>query len=327
LAVIVRRFAFVVLAAIFAAGCGNGASMQSFAPVARDTRLPGHIYLFWGLAGEIFSRGLDDLAAKIERAGVSASVHSMVQTISIADEIVRNYRSDPSSAPVMLLGHSSGGDVIISIAERLKTAGVPVALAFGFDPTPIANAVPSNVEIFINIFQGTNLIGGGTAVPAPGFRGRLINADLREHREIVHITLDKSALIHDLILDKVVGVAAAAALARQAKQTPAAPPARTRPQKKPPAAKPQPPAYVLPLAMKYVVPAEAPIVLWDSAIRVSAQPGDTLESVSARHAVPLWAVAQINGLEPGATLAAGQSLLVPRNAYSARNPEQLLSAQ
>lgn len=325
MAVYVRRFAFVVLAAILAAGCSNVVTTQSFAPVARDARLPGHIYLFWGLAGEIFSRGLDGLAAKIERHGVSASVHSMVQTSFVADEIVRKYRNDPSSAPVMLLGHSSGGDVIISIAERLKTAGVPVALAFGFDPTPIASAVPSNVEIFINIFQGTNLIGGGTAVAAPGFRGRLINADLREHKEIVHITLDKSPLIHDLIIDKVVGVAAAAALSRQPTQPPTPPPARTKPQKKAAAVKPQ--GYVLPLAMKYVVPAEAPIVLWDSAIRVSAQPGDTLESVSARYAVPLWAVTQINRLEPGTTLAAGQPLLVPRSAYSARNPEQLLSAQ
>jgi thioesterase domain-containing protein len=46
----------------------------------------------------------------------------------------------------MLLGHSSGADYAIAIAERLKEAGVPVALAFGFDPTRIAGAVPGNVE-------------------------------------------------------------------------------------------------------------------------------------------------------------------------------------
>jgi len=70
----------------------------------------------------------------------------------------------------MLLGHSSGADYIIAIAERLKEAGVPVALAFGFDPTRIADAVPANVDLFINLYQGANIIGGGEVQPGPDFR-------------------------------------------------------------------------------------------------------------------------------------------------------------
>ena len=53
-------------------------------------------------------------------------------------------------------------DAVIAIAERLKAANVPVALIFGFDPTPIAGRIPSNVEMFINLYQATNLIGGGS---------------------------------------------------------------------------------------------------------------------------------------------------------------------
>ena len=132
--------------------------------------------------------------------------------------------------------------------------------------------------MFINLYQATNIIGGGSAAGASDFRGRMVNVDLREHREIVHITLDKSDVIHALVVDKVVGVASAAAQ-RQAALAMAAAPQPKKPQAKgkPQSASP-PPAYVLPLTMKYVVPAKEPIALFDSAISVTAKPDDTLEA-------------------------------------------------
>lgn len=281
-------------------------------------KLPGHVYLMWGLAGEIFSRGLDGLAAKIERAGIGASVHSMVETAAVTETIIRTYRRDPSSAPpVMLLGHSSGGDAVIAIAERLKAANIPVALILGFDPTPIAGRIPSNVEMFINLYQATNIIGGGSARGARDFRGRIVNVDLREHREIVHITLDKSDVIHALVVDKVVGVAAAAARkqaalaltdSQQSKQQHKA--------RKPPAS--APPPYVLPLTMKYVVPANEPIALFDSAISATARADDTLESIAARTNTPAWIIAQVNKITDDAPLRPSQTVLVPQIAFSVR---------
>jgi hypothetical protein len=202
-----------VLLAFSVAGCGFGLSPDSLGAVAPQERreLPGHVYLLRGLIGEVFSLGLYDLAAKIEKRGVKASVHGMVSAGSLADEIITNYRKDSSFAPIVLIGHSTGGDLIIAMAERLKAANVPVALAVGFDPTPISGDVPSNVELFINLYQATNIIGGGRATPGKGFRGRLINVDLRDRREIVHITLDKSPIIHELIVEKIVGIAELAA--------------------------------------------------------------------------------------------------------------------
>ncbi len=316
-----------VIAALIGGVCGCGADnfdkLNGGAGAAGNGgnggsgKLPGHVYLMWGLAGEIFSRGLDGLAAKIERAGVAASVHSMIETGSITDSIIREYRRDPSSAPVMLLGHSSGGDAVIAIAERLKAANIPVGLIFGFDPTPIAGRIPSNVELFINLYQATNIIGGGSAAAASDFRGRIVNVDLREHREIVHITLDKSDVIHALVVDKVIGVAAAAAQKQAALAMAAAPPPkkpRAKEKRKP---DPPPPAYVLPLAMKYVVPAREPIALFDSAISVTAKPDDTLESIAARSNAPAWVIGQVNKIDNDAPLRPGQTVLVPQIAYSA----------
>ena len=310
---LVRIFAFVLLAAGLS-GCGYGVSLDAFSAAAvtdrNSTALPGRVYLFRGLIGDIFSLGMDELAEKIRRQGVMASVHGVSAARWVADDIIAKYRSD--AAPIVLIGHSTGGDAIIALAQQLKRANVPVALAFGFDPTPVSGRIPSNVEIFINLYQATNLIGGGTAVAEQGFRGRLINVDLRDRREIIHITLDKSDAIHDLVLKKIIGVAEVAAARRDEKNTPPPAPARNaKLQSKP--APPPAPEYVIPLVMRYVVPSRERIELWDSAITVTADAGDTLETIAARNTAPVWAIAQINKLDRDASIAPGQKLLIPRN--------------
>jgi LysM repeat protein len=304
------RFSGLALLAFSLAGCGFGLSPDSLGVVSSVERreLPGHVYLLRGLIGEVFSLGLYDLAAKIEKRGVKASVHGMVSAGSLADEIITNYRSDPSLAPIVLIGHSTGGDLIISMAERLKTANVPVALAIGFDPTPIAGDVPSNVELFINLYQATNIIGGGRATPGKGFRGRLINVDLRDRREIVHITLDKSPIIHGLLTEKIIGIAELAA--EQRKVAAAAPSKKTQTRRETSGSE------VRPLVMKYVVPAKERIELWDSAVSVIAGDGDTLESIASRTGAPAWALAQINTLGENETMQPGRKLLVPRSIYA-----------
>ena len=67
-----------------------------------------------------------------------------------------------------------------------------------------------------------------------------------------------------------------------------------------------PPAYVLPLTMKYVVPAREPIALFDSAISVTVKPDDTLQSIAARTNAPAWMIAQVNRIGD-APLRPGQS--------------------
>jgi hypothetical protein len=300
-----------VLLAIGVGGCGFGLSPETLemtSASAERRQLPGHVYLLRGLIGDVFSLGMDDLAAKIQKRGVKASVHGVTAARFLANDIVKAYRDDPSIAPIVLIGHSTGGDEIIAMAEKLKTANVPVALAVGFDPTPIASDVPSNVELFINLYQATNIIGGGRATPGKGFRGRLVNVDLRDRREIVHITLDKNPLIHELLTEKIVGIAELAAEQRRmASQD-------RRKTQQPPAASTS--GDVRPLVMKYVVPAKERIELWDSAIAVTVGDGDTLESVAARNGAPAWAVAQINNLTDSSALQPGRRLLVPRNLYA-----------
>jgi hypothetical protein len=221
---------------------------------------------------------------------VTATVYSLPETGAIANDIVRKYKAGEDRGPIMLLGHSSGADYAIAIAERLKEAGVPVALAFGFDPTRIADAVPGNVELFINLYQGGNIIGGGEVQPGPDFRGRLIDVDLREHTEIVHITLDKTPAVQDAVADKVIGVAAYAA--RHSKE-----PSPRRPAG----------AELRPLLLKYTVPGSAPIVLWDDAVQVKAKAGETLETIASTYRAP-----------PGPSHRSTSSMRIARSSPAAR---------
>ena len=301
-------FVVVLCAAGLLGGCGYDQVVHTWVAYSEESsvpegpKLPGHVYLVRGLT-TIYSFGIDQLAAKINHRGVTATVYGLSETGSIASDIVRKYKANEDRGPIMLLGHSSGADYIIAIAERLKEAGVPVALAFGFDPTRIADAVPANVELFINLYQGANIIGGGEVQPSPDFRGRLIDVDLREHTEIVHITLDKTPAVQDAVADKITAVAAYAA--RHPKD---AAPRR-------PAA-----AELRPLLLKYTVPGSAPIVLWDDAVRVKVKAGETLESVAATHQAPAWAIAQINKLEIDRPLEPGRMLLIPRSVYANVTP-------
>ncbi len=291
--------------AAWVGGCGYGEVVHSWfdhsagaeAPVG--PKLPGHVYLMRGLAGDIYSLGIDQLADKITRRGVAATVYGVSEYNALDDDVIRQYRTD-EHAPIFLIGHSTGGDRIIETAEKLQKADVPVAMAFGLDPTRIADDVPSNVAVFINIYQRYNPIGGGRATAGPGFRGRLINVDLREHADIVHITLDKTQEIQDLVAAKI--VAFAGDVARQAKVA-----AGKHAQRD---------SGLQPLVLSYVVPRDAAIVLWDSAIEVKAKPGENLDSIAATYGVPVWAIAQINLLKPGGPIEPGSKLIIPRSLYT-----------
>ncbi len=302
------RLAVVVCVGGLLGGCGYGQVVQSWlayseeSAVPESAKLPGHVYLLRGLTS-VYSFGIDQLAAKINHRGVTATVYGLTETGPLANDIIRKYKAGEDRGPIMLLGHSSGADYAIAIAQKLKEAGVPVALAFGFDPTRIADAVPANVELFINLYQGMNIIGGGEPQPNSDFHGRLIDVDLREHTEIVHITLDKTPAVQDAVADKITAVAAYAA--RHAKGPPPRRPAG---------------ADLRPLMLKYTVPASAPIVLWDDAVQVKVKSGETLEAIAATYHAPSWAIAQINKLEADRPVDPGRTLLIPRSLYADATP-------
>jgi hypothetical protein len=155
----------------------------------REVRqIPPHIYLIRGLAN-VFSQGMDDLGAKLAQRGYRATVHEHGNWQSIAQEILANQRATGGRHQAVIIGHSLGANVVAEISNYLAQNGGSVALAVSFDPT-VSQQVAGGARRFVNFYQSNN--GWGAALsPAPGFRGKFENIDLRQANNLSHFNIEK----------------------------------------------------------------------------------------------------------------------------------------
>jgi pimeloyl-ACP methyl ester carboxylesterase len=277
------------------ADAGDTAAPAVPPPAAAEkvTAPRGRVYLFRGIAGLIYSRGMDKLADRIKRStGLPASVDTYLVWRSVAEQAIADYRHDPQ--PVILIGHSMGGDSCLDFAEELNAQNIPVSLLVTYDPSRLADDVPGNVERYINIFQSSNVMGGGNITQGSHFHGHFASYNLKDHSEIIHINIEKADRIQEQLVAKIAELAA----------TP-----------------PGDASEAVPLHLE--VPADAAIELWDSGQPVSAHAGDTLKTLAESNHVPLWALAQINSVSESEPLSEGQRIVVPQ--YLAPNPGTIAS--
>jgi pimeloyl-ACP methyl ester carboxylesterase len=250
----------------------------------------GRAYLFRGAMGLIFSRGMDRLTEKIERAGITANVYEFTVCDLVAGAAIETYKQDP--APIILIGHSMGGRCALQFSEKLRDEGIPVSLVVTVDPAHLSPDVPLNVERFINIFLSKDVLGGGDIKPTQGFKGHYASYDMAQHDEVSHITIDKMDHIHQQLVAKIVQLAATPArdLAKDLAKDDGEP-----------------------LPLRYVVPPKVEIELWDSGMAVAARAGDTLQALAERYHLPLWSLTQLNPIAENAPLMVGQRIIVPRH--------------
>jgi hypothetical protein len=270
-------------------------SGQSARPPAKETVEPrGRAYLFRGVAGLIYSRGMDSLADRIRRTGVAASVQTYLTWRGAAEQAVADYRRDP--APIILIGHSMGGDSALALAERLNSENIPVSLLVTYDPSRIADDVPPNVERYINIFQSSNIMGGGNVVQGSRFHGHYASFNLKNHNEIIHINIEKAEQIQEQLANKILQLSGTPTAAQ---------------------------GEAVPLHLE--VPGDAAIELWDFGLPIQAHAGDTLKSLAATYHVPLWSLAESNAVSVRAPLAEGQRVVIPRHLVPMAMPSTITS--
>ena len=237
-------------------------------------------YLFRGALGPFFSRGMDRLTERLEEAGITANVYEFTICRLIASQAIEEYRENP--APIVLIGHSMGGFCAVKFAEILEGEGIRADLVVSIDPAHVTPDVPHNVDRFINIFLSKDVLGGGDVKASPGFKGHYASFDLSQHEEVTHINIEKVDTIQQQLVTKVLQLA-------KAKAEGAAAPIRC------------------------VIPAKAPIDLWDDGIAVFARPGDSLQSIASAYHVPLWSITQVNKGADRTPLVPGERVIVPRH--------------
>jgi len=156
-----------------------------------------HVYLLRGLMN-IFSLGMDALADKLDRRGISTTVQNYASWQSLADQAAARYRAG-TEGPIILIGHSLGADAVMEMATYLGRKGVPVALVVPFDCTASFSA-SANVARVINLTKHFYMSAG------PGFHGSLVNVDLSRDPNIDHLNIDKSPRLHARVIGEVLAI-------------------------------------------------------------------------------------------------------------------------
>ena len=191
------------------AGLTLATSPQSAFSAARPAQFGAeashpHVYLMRGLLN-IFSLGMDQLAAEIQSHGIAADVYNHTVAGSVVASIVAKYHAG-DHGPYILVGHSLGADAVMTMAQSLNAQGVPVALVIPVDGTGSYTA-PRNVACVLNLTQRSYAY----MRPGSGFHGKLQNVDMSGEPGIDHLSIDKSPRVQSTALNSILQTARAEA--------------------------------------------------------------------------------------------------------------------
>jgi len=190
------------------------------ANAAAATASGTHVYLLRGVLN-IFSLGMDQIAAKLQAQGINATVANYLSWASLADEAAAEYRSGRTKT-IVLVGHSSGATALPDMVARLDHLGAPVKLAIGLDSV-FRTSLTGRVGRYINFYVAN---GNGEPVARTAqFRGELQNVDVGR-LGMAHLTIDKNELMQQKVISAIDAVAFSrpAASAAQAQASVARPP-------------------------------------------------------------------------------------------------------
>jgi len=155
--------------------------------VASHVTRTGEIILLRGLAN-IFSQGMDVIGDRLKAKGVDARVYNHNAWENLAIDIVNRSKKKQVSYPIIIMGHSLGGNASVQMATYLGKRGIPVSFVVAFDPT-IATFAGAKIKRVVNYYlpNGKNTVRRGH-----GFKGKLSNINVSNINGITHTTVEKT---------------------------------------------------------------------------------------------------------------------------------------
>ena len=152
------RFAALLAGAFLLAGCQPEPQKPNLADQRRSENIedlrPDRAARMYGLTGLLgraagFSTGVDTAMKAVQKKYPTVKTYPRMhwQKRAVLATVIANYQRD--KLPIILSGHSLGGDAIVEIAHKLAELRIPVAAMFVYDPTPFVGCIPSNVQVVI----------------------------------------------------------------------------------------------------------------------------------------------------------------------------------
>jgi hypothetical protein len=161
-----------------------------------------HVYLLRGVLN-VFSLGLDDIAAKLQAQGIPVTVTNYLGWSALADEAAAEYRSGRVRT-IILVGHSSGATVLPDMVARLDQLGAPVKLAIGLDSV-FRTSLQGRVGRYINFYVAN---GNGEPVARTShLHGTLENVNVQNVPGVGHLTIDKNEIMQQKVIGEIDAVA------------------------------------------------------------------------------------------------------------------------
>ena len=157
-----------------------------------------HVYLMRGVLN-IFSLGLDDIAAKLEAQGIPVTVTNYLGWASVADEAAADYRSGRVKT-IILVGHSSGATILPDMVARLSQQGAPVKLAIGLDSV-FRTSLSGRVGRYVNYYIGSG--NGEPVAPTRQLQGSLENVNVQNVPGVGHLTIEKNEIIQRRVIAEI----------------------------------------------------------------------------------------------------------------------------
>ena len=205
-----------VTATLALAGCSSTGTSSSNPPAAEATSKPkaetetqaslparayrdlshvnrtGEVYLMRGLLN-VFSRGMDTLAGRMRARGFDAISFNHADWRPFADDIIARSRNKQVSYPIIIMGHSLGGNEAPKMANYLAARGVKTSLVVAFDPTE-PQVVGKNIDDVVNYYLPN---GRNTFAKTSGFSGKLQNITVDHIPGIKHTNVEKNTKLQN----------------------------------------------------------------------------------------------------------------------------------
>jgi hypothetical protein len=182
-------------------------------PARAESESPrGKVLLVRGVM-TVFSLGLDDLAKKLPREELNVEVVPASMSGLAARQIAQQYAQGELRGPLVLVGHSLGGDLLPGLAQQLGDSGQIVDLMVMIDSTNPSDA-PKNVRRCVNLYQSNFSptwfrVFRGAPIRATNPTTQLINVDIRqlpereEAAKLNHFNIEASDWIHQLVIREI----------------------------------------------------------------------------------------------------------------------------